>query len=171
MENFDVGGSLKMQAYLNNQNLSTDDLNFLETMKFRDLMSEEEYNDVNKKVTRYKELETSQLESPSAENSTEMQELAQDIMYQTGKSANSINMHDFKTNTDVMNILAESNVRSKNDLFVDIDYDDYSSSSDFVKCKIVSHNTPYAYGISAGAKMAVTKSGKIITTRSALYMK
>lgn len=171
MENFDVGGSLKMQAYLNNQNLDADDLNFLETMKFRNLMSEEEYNDVNKKVTRYRELEDRQLESPSVEYSTEMQELAQDIMYQTGKSVNSIKMSDFKTNTDLLNVLAESNVRSKNDLFVDIDYDDYNSSSDFVKCKIVSHDTPYAYGISAGAKMAVTKSGKIITTRSALYMK
>lgn len=171
MEDFDVGGSLKIQSYLNNQNLDNDQLNFLENMKFSDLMSTDEYEDVDKKVTRYRQLEDLQLENPSVEYSTEMQELAQDIMYQTGKSVNSINMREFKTTTDLENVLAQSNTKSKNDLFVDIDYDDYSSSSNIIKCKIVSHNTPYAYGISAGARMVVTKTGKIITTRSALYMK
>lgn len=171
MEDFDIGKSLKLQGYLSNQDLDNDTMNFIDTLNFRDLLSNEEYMDITNKVNKYRTLENQQKENPTSENSSEMQELAQDILYCTGKPVNSISLGSLKTDNDLMQILYNSNIRSKNDLFVDIDYDDYRSNSDFVKCKLVSHNTPYCYGIQANAKMVITKSGKIITTKNALYSK
>lgn len=171
MDNFDVGRSLKLQSYLNNQNISQDDMNFVENLKFNDLLSDEEFYDIYKKVERYKTLEKEQEINPSADNSVEMQEIAQDVMYSTGKPVHSISVSNLKTNNDLEQVMLNSNTRSKNDLFVEIDYNDYSNSSNFVKCKVVSHDKDYAYGISAGARMIVTKSGKIITTKNSLYMK
>ena len=154
MENFDVSGSLKLQSYMNNQNVDADTMNFLENTKFSDLISMEEKQDIERKVSRYNSLKQ-----------------AQDILYMTGMQIDSLNTNSLKTNQDIANALAQSSARSRNDLYVDIDYDDYRSSSDYVKCKIVSHNTPYAYGINSDAKIIVTKSGKIITSKSALYTK
>lgn len=171
MEDFDIGGSLKLQGYMNSQNVDADTMNFLENTKFSELYTEEQKYDIERKVNRYKALEQAQLENVTAENSTEMQELAQDILYQTGQQINSINVNSLRTNTDIANILYNSGVKSKNDLFVVIDYDDYDFISDYIKCKVVSHNTPYAYGIHSDAKMIVTKSGKIITSKSSLYTK
>lgn len=171
MQEFDIGSSLKVQQYLNSQTLDNETLNFLENLKFKKLVSVEEKRDIYKKVERYRVLEQEQLSSPSAETSTEMQELAQDVMYSTGQPIHSIKMSSLKTTEDIEDAMIQSNLRSKNDLFVDIDYDDYSSNSNYVKCKIVSHDHPYAYGISAGARMAITKNGTIITTRNALYNK
>ena len=61
MDNFDVGSSLKLQSYLNNQDLSQDDMNFVENVKFKDLLSDEEFYDVYKKVERYRVLEQEQI--------------------------------------------------------------------------------------------------------------
>lgn len=171
MENFDVSGSLKLQSYMNNQNVDADTMNFLENTKFSDLISMEEKQDIERKVSRYNSLKQAQLENVTAENSIEMQDLAQDVLYMTGMQIDSLNTNSLKTNQDIANALAQSSARSRNDLYVDIDYDDYRSSSDYVKCKIVSHNAPYAYGINSDAKIIVTKSGKIITSKSALYTK
>lgn len=171
MEQFDIGSSLKIQSYLNNQTLDNDTLSFLETLKFKNLMTPEEKHDISKKVSEYKELEVSNKENPSAELSSKMQELAQDVMYSTGASITSLNLNDLKTSEDLDQAMLETNIHSKNDLYVMPDYDDYSRSSNYVKCKLVSHDTEYAYGIIANARMCITKSGKIITTKNALYMK
>lgn len=171
MDTFDVSGSLKLQSYINNQNVDLDTMNFLNNTKFSDLLSEEEKIDIERKVNRYKSLEQAQLENVTAENSVEMQELAEDILYATGQQITSLNVNNLKTENDIAQALYQSEAKSKNDLFVDIDYDDYRSSSDYVKCNLVSHNTPYAYGIHSDAKIIVTKSGKIITSKSSLYTK
>lgn len=171
MDTFDVGRSLKLQGYLNNQNLEPDDVQFLDTMKFKQLYTEEEFQDIYRKVEKYRVLEQNQLSTPTAENSEEMQELAQDVLYSTGQAVHSIRMSDLKRDVDIERLMTECNTRSKNDLFVQIDYDDYSNNSNFVKCKVVGHDTEWAYGIQANAKMIVTKSGKVITTKNALYSK
>ena len=171
MEPFNIGNSLKLQSYVNNQELSEDDLNFLDNTKFNDLMTREEFTDVYNKVQKYRTLEQDNIVSPSPERSAEMQELAQDVMYSTGQAIHSIKMSSLKTVDTLDDIMARANCRSKNDLFVEIDYDDYSNTSNFVKCKIVGHDRPYAYGIAANAKLVVTKSGKIITSKNALYSK
>lgn len=171
MDSFNVGGSLKLQSYLNNQTLDNDTMDFLENVNFRQLMTREEFIDIYNKVQRYRVLEQENIANPSSDISSEMQELSQDVMYSTGSPIHSINMSKFKTNDDLERAMLETNIRSKNDLFVEIDYDDYSSTSNYVKCKVVGHDTQYAYGIAANARMAVTKSGKIITTKNALYMK
>ena len=172
MDTFNVGSSLKLQSYLNNQTLDNDTMDFLENVNFRQLMTKEEFTDIYNKVQRYRVLEQENIANPSSDISKEMQELSQDVMYSTGSPIHSINMSKLKTNDDLEQAMLETNIRSKNDLFVEIDYDNgYSSTSNYVKCRVVGHDCPYAYGIAANARMAVTKSGKIITTRNALYMK
>lgn len=171
MDTFNVGSSLKLQSYLNNQTLDADTMEFVDNLNFRKLMTDEEFYNVQNKVQRYRVLERVNGENPSPDTSAEMQELAQDVMYATGMPIHSVNMSNFKTNEDLERAMLECNTRSKNDLFVEIDYEDYSSSSNFVKCKLVGHDSPYAYGIASNAKMIVTKSGKIITTKNALYGK
>ena len=171
MEPFNIGNSLKLQSYVNNQELDDDDLNFLDNTKFTDLMTREEFTDIYNEVQRYRVLEQDNIVSPSPERSAQMQELAQDIMYRTGETIQSINMSKLKTVDSLDDIMARANCRSKNDLFVEIDYDDYSNTSNFVKCRVVGHDRPYAYGIAANAKMAITKSGTIITSKNALYSK
>lgn len=171
MDTFNIAGNLKLQSYLGNQDLDADMMNFLDDLKFNELMTDEEFYDVQNKVQRYRTLEKDNMQNPSSELSSEMQELAQDVMYSTGMPIHSINLHNLRTSGDIERAMLQCNTRSKNDLFVEIDYDDYSSSSNFVKCNVVGHDCPYAYGISANAKMIVTKSGKIITTKNALYGK
>lgn len=171
MDTYNVLGSLKLQSYLNNQNVSDETMKCLDTLSIKNLMTSEEFTDIQNKVQRYRTLGKENMECPSSTISAEMQELAQDVMYSTGMPVQSINLNDFKTDADLMSMINESDARSKNDLFVVIDYDDYSSTSNFIKCNVVGHDEPYAYGISANARMVVTKSGKIITTKNALYMK
>lgn len=168
---FNVGGSLKLQSYLSNQTLDADTMEFVDSLDFKKLMTSEEFTDIQHKVQKYRMISAENTINPSAELSEAMQELAQDVMYSTGMPIHSITMDKFKTNEDLERAMLECNTRSKNDLFVEIDYDDYSSSSNFVKCKVVGHDAQYAYGISANAKMIVTKSGNIITTKNALYSK
>ena len=92
-------------------------------------------------------------------------------MYQTGQDASKIQLADLNTTDKLEQIFMTTNLRSKNDLYVDIDYQDYKNSSNFVKCKVVGHDYMGAYGIAANARMVVTPDGTIITTKNALYMK
>ena len=171
MDGFNVLGSLKLQSYLRNQNLDDNDMSTLESTKFEKLIPYDEYYNIYKKVERYRTLEQEQLFNPTSDNSVEMTELSEDVLYDTGIPINSINLSSIKTNEDIERILGNSNITSKNDLFVNIDYDDYNYKSNVVKCNIVGHDYPNCYGISAGAKIAITKSGKIITTKNSLYVK
>ena len=122
MDTFNVGGSLKLQSYLNNQTLDNDTMDFLENVNFRQLMTREEFTDIYNKVQRYRVLEQENIANPSSDISKEMQELSQDVMYSTGSPIHSINMSKLKTNDDLEQAMLETNIRSKNDLFVDSDY-------------------------------------------------
>ena len=84
MDTFNVGGSLKLQSYLNNQTIDNDTMDFLENVSFNKLMTREEFTDIYNKVQRYRVLEQENMANPSAIFSSEMQELAQDVMYATG---------------------------------------------------------------------------------------
>lgn len=168
---FDITKNLKVQTYLNNQNISDDTLNFLDSMKFNEMYTAEEFADIKYKVDKYRTLDMENRRNPSAEASKLMSELAQDILYSTGKDASKIQLSELFTTDKLDQAFMETNLRSKNDLWVDIDYDDYSSSSNYVKLNIVGHDHPGAYGISANARMVITKNGTIITTKNALYMK
>lgn len=168
---FDITKNLKVQTYLNNQNISDDTLNFLDSMKFNEMYTAEEFADIKYKVDKYRTLDTENRRNPSAEASKLMSELAQDILYSTGKDASKIQLSELFTTDKLDQAFMKTNLRSKNDLWVDIDYDDYSSSSNYVKLNIVGHDHPGAYGISANARMVITKNGTIITTKNALYMK
>ena len=77
MDTFNVGGSLKLQSYLNNQTLDNDTMDFLENVNFRQLMTREEFTDIYNKVQRYRVLEQENIANPSSDISKEMQELSQ----------------------------------------------------------------------------------------------
>jgi len=168
---FDVGSSLKIQQYLNNQTLDNDVLNFLSTMKFNELYTNDQYQDISDKINTYRALEQENKINPSAEVSKQIQELNQDIFYLTGQDASKIQLSNLKTTSKVDEAMMATNLRSKNDLFVQINYDDYSTNSNYVKCRLTGHDDYGAYGIAANARMIVTKDGTIITTKNALYCK
>ena len=168
---FDISKSLKLQAYLNNQNLDNDMLGKLTSMRFNDMYTAEEFADIKYKVETYRNLDKANRETPTSEGSKRLKELSEDILYATGLDANTIQLSELFT-TDILDkAFAETNLRSKNDLYVMLDYNDYSSTTNYVKCEVVGHDYPGAYGISANAKMVVANDGTIITTKNALYMK
>ena len=65
MEPVNVMSTLKVQQYLNNQNLGDDVLNFVDTLKFNSLMTDEQFNDVKDKVERYRTLDAELQRNPS----------------------------------------------------------------------------------------------------------
>lgn len=168
---FNILENLKIQTYLNNQNFDGDTNNYLEKLKFTEMYTPEEFMAIKNNVDKYRVLDEANRKNPTAEVSKVLQELSQDILYQTGQDASKIQLSELNTTQKLEQIFMETELRSKNDLYVDIDYQDYKNSSNFVKCKVVGHDYPGAYGIAANARMVVTPSGTIITTKNALYMK
>ena len=171
MEPVNVMSTLKVQQYLNNQNLGDDVLNFVDTLKFNSLMTDEQFNDVKDKVERYRTLDAELQRNPSPEVSRACKNLAEDVLYATGQDIKNIKLGELQTVNKLDQAMINTNLRSKNDLFVRVDYDDYSHNSNYVKCTITSHDDPNAYGISPNARMIITKSGKIITMKNAIYSK
>lgn len=168
---FDLMNNLKVQTYLNNQNLSEDTVNKLDSMKFNEMYTNEEFSNIKANVEAYRSLENLIKENPSPEVSKKMEELNHDILYATGKDASKVQLSELYTTQDLDQAFMETNLRSKNDLWVELDYEDYSSSSNYIKCKVVGHDSPCAYGISANARIIVTRTGKVITTKNAIYPK
>ncbi len=171
MEPMNIMSTLKIQQYLNNQNLGEDVLNFVDTLKFNELMTQEQFQEVKSKVERYRTLDEELQRNPSPEVSKACKELAEDVLYATGQDVKNIRLGELQTVDKLDQAMMNTNLRSKNDLFVKVDYDDYSNSSNYIKCTLTSHNDPYAYGISPNARMIITRSGKIITTKNAIYSK
>lgn len=171
MEPVNVMSTLKVQQYLNNQNLGDDVLNFIDTLKFNSLMTDEQFNDVKDKVERYRTLDAELQRNPSPEVSRACKNLAEDVLYATGQDIKNIKLGELQIVNKLDQAMINTNLRSKNDLFVKVDYDDYSYNSNYVKCTITSHDDPNAYGISPNARMIITKSGKIITMKNAIYSK
>lgn len=168
---FDLSKNLKIQTYLDKQNLDTDKLSKIDQIKFNEMYTPEEFSDIKYKVETYRELDKVNKETPTSEGSKRLQELSQDILYATGQDASKIQLNELFTTSQLDEAFAETNLRSKNDLYVDIDWNDYSNSSNYVKCNVVGHDHQGAYGIAANARMVVTKNGTVITTKNALYMK
>lgn len=163
--------NLKIQSYLNNQNFDSDTNNYLSTLKFSDMYTPEEFMSIKSNVEKYRTLDEANRQNPTAEVSKVLQELSQDILYQTGQDASKIQLSELNTTDKLEQIFLNTNIRSKNDLYVDIDYDDFKESSNYVKCIVVGHDSPYAYGIAANARLVITPNGTIITTKNALYRK
>lgn len=163
--------NLKVQTYLNNQNFDGETNQYLATLKFNALYTPEEFMSIKNNVDKYNVLNEANKKNPTAEVSKVLQELSQDILYQTGQDASKINLNSLNTTQKLEEIFMNTELRSKNDLYVDVDYDDYKESSNFVKCNVVGHDCPYAYGIASNARLVVTPNGTIITTKNALYRK
>lgn len=171
MEPINVMSTLKVQQYLNNQNLDTDTLNFIDNLKFKDLLTDEQFDDIKSKVETYRRLDNELQINPSPEVSRACKNLAEDILYTTGKDIKTIQLGELQTVNKLDQAMMNTDLRSKNDLFVKVDYDDYSMNSNYIKCTITSHDDPGAYGIAPNARMIITNSGKIITTKNAIYSK
>ena len=122
---FDISKSLKLQAYLNNQNLDNDMLGKLTSMRFNDMYTTEEFADIKYKVETYRNLDKVNRETPTSEGSKRLKELSEDILYATGLDANAIQLSELFT-TDILDkAFAETNLRSKNDLYVTYASDNY----------------------------------------------
>ena len=137
----------------------------------QDLYTPEEFMAIKNNVDKYRTLDEANRKNPTAEVSKVLQELSQDILYQTGQDARKVQLAELNTTQRLDQIMMETPLRSKNDLYVRPNYDDYKESSNYIKCEVVGHDNPYAYGIAANARMCVTPDGTIITTKNALYMK
>lgn len=168
---FNVLENLKIQTYLNNQNFDADTNDYLLKLKFNELYTPEEFMTIKNNVDKYRTLDEANRKNPTAEVSKVLQELSQDILYQTGQDASKVQLAELNTTQRLDQIMMETPLRSKNDLYVRPNYDDYKESSNYIKCEVVGHDNPYAYGIAANARMCVTPDGTIITTKNALYMK
>ena len=163
--------NLKVSNYLNNQTIDGSELEFISTLKFSQMYNTDDFNMISNKVNSYKSLEKENAVNPSAEVSKAMKELSEDILYLTGQDASKIDLSSLYTTQRLDKAMLNTNLRSKNDLWVDIDYDDYSETSNYIKVHAVGHNSSYSYGIAANARMLVTSDGTIITTKNALYRK
>lgn len=168
---FNVLENLKIQTYLNNQNFDADTNDYLLKLKFNELYTPDEFMAIKNNVDKYRTLDEANRKNPTAEVSKVLQELSQDILYQTGQDASKIQLAELNTTQRLDQIMMETPLRSKNDLYVRPNYDDYKEGSNYIKCEVVGHDNPYAYGIAANARMCVTPDGTIITTKNALYMK
>ena len=168
-----VANSLKLQNYLNSQNLGSDELNFLETVNLSNLILKPTFDAIKAQVSRYNELKANveNGQGDLALQSDEMKNLANDIFYETGKDANTIQIDSLETVDKLEKALLNSNITSKNDLFVKPIYDEYDPTSDYVKVELTSMNSMDRYGIHSGARMAITPSGKIIVAKNSLYAK
>ena len=166
-----VAGSLKLQQYMNNQTIEPEDMEFLETTNFRNLLLKSEFDNIKAQVERYNTLKNN-VDNNSGDialQSDEMKNLAANIFYETGRDANTIQLSSLDTVSRLDKVLVNSNITSKNDLFVKPIYDEWDESSDYIKVEVVDRGEPYKYGIQTGAKMAITNSGKIIVTKKSLY--
>ena len=165
---FDFSKNLKVQRYANEQNIDTSEI---ETLDFNTMYTVEEYQNIKNTVEKYRAVENEHKQNPSVETTRILKELSEDIMYQTGQDASKIQLSSLNTQDKLEKAMMETNLRSRNDLRVDINYDDYSSNSNYCKVRVVGHNYFGAYGISANARMIVLNNGDIIVPKNSLYSK
>ena len=63
---FDLSKNLKIQTYLDKQNLDTDKLSKIDQIKFNEMYTPEEFSDIKYKVETYKELDKVNKETPTS---------------------------------------------------------------------------------------------------------
>ena len=165
---FEFGNNLKVQRYANEQEIDTSEL---ENLNFTTIYTNQEYEDIKNKVDKYRAIENEHKQNPSAETTKILKQLSEDILYETGQDASKIQLSSLNTTEKLEKAMMQTNLRSRNDLRVDINYDDYSNSSNYCKVKVVGHNHFGAYGISANARMIVLNNGDIIVPKNSLYSK
>lgn len=173
MEIIDVTKSLKLQNYLSVQNLTEAEISELDKVDLSNLVLKSEFERIQKSVERYQTLK-SQVEKGEGDivlASDEMRRLANDVLVDTGKDISNIDLNQLDSVTKIENLLEKSGIRSKNDMVVRFSDDDYFNRNDYVRVVLADSNSWGRYGIQTGARMAITRSGKILTVRSALYEK
>lgn len=173
MEEIDISKSLKLQNYLDKQQLNSEQRTYLDVVDLSNLMLKSEFDMVRTQVERYNTLK-SQVEKGEGDiilASDEMKYLANNVLSETGRDINTIELSQLDTVTMIEDLLQGSGIKSNNDLVVRFSDDDFFSKNDYVRMSISGQEPWGRYGIKTGARIAITKSGKILTVRSALYEK
>lgn len=175
MESIDVLKSLKLQNYLDRQTLNGEERAYLDQVSLYNLMLKSEFDNVKSQVEKYNHLK-SQVEKGEGDivlAGEEMKYLANSILAETGRDINIIDLSQISTVTRIEELLQNSGIKSNNDLMVKIsdEEDTFFNNSDYVRLSLAGPEPWSRYGIKPGARMAITKSGKILTTRKALYSK
>lgn len=173
MEGIDISKSLKLQNYLNQQKLDQEQRSYLDTVDLSDLMLKSEFETVQTQVERYHTLKA-QVEKGEGDiisASEEMKYLANNVLSETGRDINTIELSQLDTVIKIEELLQSSGIKSNNDLVVRFSDDDFFRRNDYVRMSISGPEPWGGYGIRTGARIAITKSGKILTVRNALYEK
>lgn len=173
MEGIDISKSLKLQNYLDKQQLDNEQRTYLDVVDLSNLMLKSEFDMVRAQVERYNVLKA-QVEKREGDivlASEEMKYLANNVLGETGRDINTIELSQLDTVTKIEELLQGSGIKSNNDLVVRFSDDDFFSKNDYVRMSISGQESWGRYGIRTGTRIAITKSGKILTVRSALYEK
>lgn len=173
MEGIDISKSLKLQNYLDQQKLSQEDRTYLDNVNLFDLMLKSTFDTIKSEVERYASLK-SQVENGEGDiilASDEMKRLANQVLAETGRDINTIDLSQLNTVTKIEEMLKSSGITSENNLSVRLEDCDLFNQNDYVRVSISGPEPWGRYGIRTGARMAITKSGRILTTRSSLYQK
>lgn len=173
VEPIDVFESLKLQNYLNLQNLNVEEMAYLDKVDLSNLMLKSEFDQIKSEVERYQKLKA-KVENGEGDvilQADEMRRLANDVLASTGRDINTIELSQLDTITEVERLLQKSGIKSNNDLVVRFSDDHFFGKNDYVLMRLAEPSDWGKYGINTGARMAITKSGHILTIRNALYEK
>jgi len=173
VEEIDISKSLKLQNYLEQQELNEEERTYLDIVDLSNLMLKSEFEAIKSQVERYHTLK-SQVEKGEGDiilASDEMKYLANSVLGETGRDINTIDLSQLNTVTMIEKMLQNSGIKSNNDLIVRFSDDDYFNRNDYVRMSISGKENWGRYGIKSGARIAITRSGKILTARNAIYEK
>lgn len=172
----DITKSLKLQQYMSDQKLDANDKDFIDKVNLSNLILKSDFDRIKNQVERYLTLKDNVQNNVGdiIAQSDEMKRLNNDIIADTGKDANQINLNDLDTVAKIDKILNESNIKSKNNLSVAIYYTDDCdyNHTDYVKVTLFDDKQHFTkYGIQSGARIALSNSGLILVAKKDLYMK
>lgn len=168
-----IQDSTKLQLYYDKQSLDMDDMNTIDATNTENLLLKSEFDMIENEVKRYKELK-SKVENNDGDvilMSDEMKNLSMNILAQTGRDINTIELSSLQTVTKLEDVLSRSGIHSQNDLVVRPLEDIYGSNSDYIKCTLCNSEDYSRWGIRQGTRLAISKSGVILTVKSGLYLK
>lgn len=175
MEDFNPMESLKLNNYINVQanNLTLEDIKYIDDVNLNQLMLQSEYELVKKEVERYNYLKNAMTngEVDMVLATDEMKRLRNDIYTQVGQDADMIDLSRLDVVTKIENILQKSGIVSRNDLTVRFEEGPYENNSSYIRMVLCNDNSYVRYGVKAGARMAISNSGKILVPKAAIYNK
>lgn len=175
MEDFNPMESLKLNNYINiqSENLTFDEMKYIDDVNLNDLMLQSEYKLVKKEVERYNYLKGAMTsgEVDMILATDEMERLRNNVYTQVGQDIDMIDLSKLNVVTKIENILKKSGIKSKNDLTVRFEEGPYENNSSYIRMVLCNDNSYVRYGVKAGSRMAISTSGRILVPKASIYNK